>query len=111
MDWLSKNWIWLVVAIGVLLMLGRGSLGRIRQGPYYAGTVRGRDDMANSDGRAKDPVSGELVSMDGALNSTYQGRTYYFGSRENRDKFEAAPAQYASAPGGDGHRHRGHGCC
>ena len=111
MDWLSKNWIWIVFAIGVFLMLGRGNVGRMGHGRHYPGPGGGRYGSTDRDHRPKDPVSGELVSADSAINSTYQGRTYYFGSRENRDKFEAAPAQSASAAGADEQRHRGHGCC
>lgn len=110
MDWLSKNWVWIVFALGVFLMLGRGNLGRLGPGRHFAGPGGVRDDMPDRDDRPKDPVSGDLVSPDGAINSTYQGHTYYFSSRENRDKFEAAPTQYASAAEVGKHRRRGHGC-
>lgn len=110
MDWLSKNWVWIVFALGVFLMLRRGGFGRMGHGHHHAGHGRGTDEVKDSEDRLKDPVSGELVNPDGAINSTYQGHTYYFGSRENRDKFEAAPAQYASATAGRTHHHRRHGC-
>lgn len=113
MDWLLKNWVWIVVALGVFLMLRHhGGSGRIGGGLHHGeangGSGAGRDRQE----RLNDPVSGEPVDPAIAINSTYRGHTYYFGSRENRDKFEAAPAQYAAAPGiaGDTHRHRRHGC-
>lgn len=111
MDWLSKNWIWIVFALGVFLMLRHhGGLGRMRRSHQY-GETNGGTAFDNRE-RLKDPVSGEQVDPASSINSTYQGHTYYFRSRENRDKFEAAPAQYAtaSATAGDTHRHRRHGC-
>lgn len=112
MDWLAKNWIWIAIAVGVLLMFRHhGGWGMHR--PNQHGEASGGPD-AESDRkeRLRDPVSGEQVDPASVINSTYQGRTYYFGSRENRDKFEAAPAQYAAASptGSDTHRRHRHGC-
>lgn len=112
MDWLSKNWIWIVVALGVLLMFRHhGGLGT-RRSHQDGAANRGVDTALDSQARWKDPVSGEQVDPASAINSTYQDHTYYFASRENRDKFEATPARYAtaSAPLADTHRHRRHGC-
>lgn len=44
---------------------------------------------------AIDPVTREDVSTASALTSIYQGRIYYFSNTENRQRFEAAPAQFA----------------
>jgi len=62
-----------------------------------------------------DPVSGRPVDPESAVATFYQGRAYYFESRENRDRFESAPQTYAGpASGGQGEqgqRHHGGGCC
>jgi len=44
---------------------------------------------------AIDPVSGSAISTAGAITSIYQGQAYYFASKENRDRFEAAPQDFA----------------
>ena len=48
---------------------------------------------------AKDPVSGLDVSIRKAekagLKNTYQGKTYYFASGENRARFDQKPSAYA----------------
>lgn len=113
MDWLSKNWIWIVVAFGVLLMFRHhGGVGRMRRSHQHGEANGGVDTALDRQELLKDPVSGEQVDPANAINSTYQGHTYYFGSRENRDKFEAAPTRYATASAtvADAHRHRRHGC-
>lgn len=70
------------------------------------------DQPRNPDSRPKDPVNGEVVNPDTAVNAMYQGRVYYFASRENRDTFEASPAQYAARTGerDEEHRHHRRGC-
>lgn len=81
-------------------------------GPEESGTAHG---VAAS---AVDPVSGETLARSTALTSVYGSKVYYFASRENRERFEAAPAQYAAKAAGEpvaargehsGHRHGG--CC
>lgn len=44
---------------------------------------------------AIDPVSGEALSTARALTSVFQGKIYFFASKESRDRFEAAPQDYA----------------
>lgn len=73
-------------------------------------------------GNLFDPVSGRSVSAGPMpISCVYNGRAYYFESRENRDAFERNPAQYiaGSAPSGQSigadephpeHRHRRRGC-
>lgn len=105
MQWLAQNWIWIVFAIGVLLLMRRGGMGH--------GHSHGNDGPAqhhgdSGDRQSKDPVSGEEVNPETAVNVMYQGHVYYFASRENREKFEASPAQYAASA--TGHHHRRHGC-
>jgi YHS domain-containing protein len=50
---------------------------------------------------AWDPVSRHAVALTGSPISTiYQGRAYYFESRDNRDAFESSPEKYvAGLPG------------
>lgn len=41
-----------------------------------------------------DPVCGKKVATDRGKSSVHDGHVYYFCSRECREVFEAAPAQY-----------------
>lgn len=108
MEWLALNWIWIVFAVGILLLMRRGGMGRGMGGHGHAHGASRHEEQHHVDNRPKDPVSGEEVNPETAVNAMYQGRVFYFASRENREKFEASPAQYAaSAP--SRHRHR-HGC-
>jgi YHS domain-containing protein len=111
MQWLSQNWIWIVLAIGVFLMMRRGGMGHGHSHGSGEHTHRNPGSDA-ADRSAKDPISGEIVNPETAVNAMYQGRVYYFASRENRDTFEASPAQYAARAGehDDEHRHHRHGC-
>lgn len=119
MQWLSQNWIWIILVIGVILLMRRGGMGRgMGHGHSHGNDGHARQDRESNsprtdpDTRPKDPVNGEIVNPETALNSMYQGRVYYFASRENRDTFEASPAQYASRAGerDEAHRHHRHGC-
>ena len=68
---------------------------------------------------AVDPVSREAVRIGQALTSLYDGKVYFFSSKENRERFEAAPQQYARNVSGQPapatptvqHGSHGHGCC
>lgn len=69
-------------------------------------------------GMSVDPVSGEPLATSSALTSVYGSKVYYFANRENRERFEAAPAQYAAkaadepvAAHGEHSGHRHGGCC
>ena len=45
--------------------------------------------------QVKDPVCGMMVDpKTAAAKATYQGKTYYFCSRDEKEKFEKAPEQY-----------------
>lgn len=158
MDWLSQNWIWVVVAIGVVIFFsrrgghgglggghgghggghgggglggllggghgglggGHGGLGGVLGGMGHGGHGGGHgggghehggsgshggqhdDDRqpSNPPEAAIDPVSGAAVRTADALTSIYQGTVYYFASKENRDRFEAAPQEYAQKTAG-----------
>lgn len=45
---------------------------------------------------ATDPVCGMTVDTKVAQKSVYKGKTYYFCSRDDKDKFDKSPSQYAA---------------
>lgn len=49
--------------------------------------------------QAIDPVCGMTVATAGAKSTVYGGKAWYFCSPVCRDKFEAAPQQYAKPDG------------
>lgn len=61
MEWLSQNWIWLALAVGVVLLLSRGRHGAMsggccgehmaHEGPTGAGKSRG-DDASQTPAKA-----------------------------------------------------------
>jgi YHS domain-containing protein len=125
MDWLLQNWLWIVLATGVLAYLMRRNWMR-QNGSFDSiagGTARGsgmedhrdHDRITNADGSAGyrtaqadtpgaaiDPVAGTAVQISAALTSVYGGRIYYFGSAESRARFEAAPGQFVRDEEGRG---------
>lgn len=143
MVWLSQNWIWAVVAIGVIFFLlsqrshlhagvggmdGHGGMAHGPLGPVFenrGSTAQGGEKIGDGYARqdtpqaAVDPVSGEAVRVDKALTTVYRGNAYYFGSKETRERFEAAPEAYAAkgtgqpmptAEASEYPRHRRRGC-
>jgi YHS domain-containing protein len=44
--------------------------------------------------KARDPVCGIMVEKDPNLAAQYKGKTYYFCSRTDRDKFNKNPDKY-----------------
>ena len=131
MDWLTQNWVWILLALGAVWLFSRGGLAGCgmgghgghtghggRAGPAPGGTSSGvagppryQDSAGGSPEKAVDPISGSEVLTAHALTAGYQGRIFYFESPENRQRFEAAPQKYApnAAPAPQQHRH--HGCC
>lgn len=118
MEWLQQNWIYLALLVGVILFMRVRGVGRF--GARHSHSDHGHDQQAGSDasdepGPATDPVSGRPVDPKSAVATVYQGRAFYFESRENRDRFEASPQKYAGPASGEpreqGHRHHGGGCC
>lgn len=83
--------------------LGHGSFGGLGHGGHGH---HGHDDRDDEDRTrpastqpieaAIDPVSGSAIATAGAITSVYQGKAYYFASKENRDRFEATPQDYAA---------------
>ncbi|VCJ27955.1 YHS domain-containing protein [Burkholderia pseudomallei] len=102
MQWLSQNWFWIVLALGVFLLMRRGGMscgmGGYRRGPH--------EHRSQEAGLPHDPVNGRSVDATHALTSIFDGRTYYFESEESRAEFNREPQRYA---GGGVHRHHG-GC-
>jgi YHS domain-containing protein len=127
MNWLAQNWVWVVLGVGIAWFVLRGGhggllgglghgghggfggpLGGLGHGGHggLAGGHGGYDDQpearagASAPEAAIDPVGGEAVRTAQALTTVYQGKIYYFASKENRDRFEAAPQEYAHKAAG-----------
>lgn len=56
--------------------------------------------MSNAPQATIDPVNAEPVRTDKAPTSLYRGKIYYFASKENRGRFEAAPQEFAKKAAG-----------
>ncbi len=107
MEWLRQNWVFVLLVVGAILWMRRGGMGCGYGGGHSHGG-HGAGGHQPEAGSNIDPVSGQAVDPQTAVTSVYQGRTYYFATRENRDRFEAAPEQYATKPQeGPGQRHGG----
>lgn len=53
-----------------------------------------------------DPVCGMTLDSNAAEgSSTYQGKTYYFCSTEDKEKFDRNPSRYATAGAESARRH------
>ena len=124
MSWLAQNWIWVAVALAVGWYFLRngvhghaGGLGGLGGHGGHAGGVggllgsaggrsgayeeqSGSAGPANAPAAAIDAVSGEAVRTAQALSSVYQEKIYYFASKDNRERFEAAPQDYANKVAG-----------
>lgn len=114
MEWLSQNWGYLLLLVGVILFMRFGGMG-CGIGGRRAHSSHGAHDTPVESSPPVDPISRRTVDPATAVATMFQGRAYYFESRENRDRFEAAPESYAEPAGGaqseQRHRHHGGGCC
>jgi len=140
MDWLSQNWIWILLFVGVYFVMMR--MGGCGMG-HAMGHSHGKDGRSGQDGHDHsahehggnapmlespesgtviDPVSKQPVPANATVSCLYHGRAYYFESRKNRDVFESAPGRYLVAPppadqhvaqsnSTPQHSHHRHGCC
>lgn len=106
MTWLAQNWIWIVLAVGVFLLMRRAGCGMGHMGGggghahggghepsggAYPPTLERHEARA-----AVDPVSRrELPAGGSPVSAVYRGRAYYFENRENREAFEKEPEKYA----------------
>ena len=102
MNWLAQNWVWVLIGVAVAWFLLRGGGHSRGHGGGFGGLLGGSGGppAANVPEAAIDPVSGEAVRTAQALTSVYQGKIYYFASKENRDRFEAAPQEHAHKAAG-----------
>lgn len=121
MDWFSQNWVWLLAALGLGIYFFRGGMGGLAGGMGHSGHAAAGEASgggADAPDAAVDPVGGDAVRTAQALTSLYQGKIYYFASKENRERFEAAPQDYAKNAVGHSPQSAGsppparrHGCC
>ncbi|TAH44652.1 MAG: YHS domain-containing protein [Betaproteobacteria bacterium] len=123
MEWLTQNWIWIVFALGMFVLMRRGGMGCGAGGHRSHRHGHDHDEGSRSSSRADevsppasviDAVSGQPVEPTRAVTCVYKDRTYYFATRENRDRFEAEPERFAAASGVENapsaHRHHRRGC-
>jgi YHS domain-containing protein len=109
MEWLRQNWVFILLVVGAILWMRRGGMGCGHGGGGHRHDGSGEGGHHPEAGSNIDPVSGQAVDPQTAVTSAYQGKTYYFATRENRDRFEAAPEQYAAKP--PEQQGQRHGCC
>ena len=105
MNWLTQNWIWIVLGIGVLFLLRRtGCFGGMSHGQHgHGGDRQDHGDHSSHSTEvttATDPVTGKEVPTAQAITCVYRGRVYYFETQESRQRFEASPEQYAREAAG-----------
>ncbi|WP_341677270.1 YHS domain-containing protein [Niveibacterium sp. SC-1] len=122
MSWLTQNLIWILLLAGVFFLMRRGATrsgcGHAHNSahPEHADARKPSDAPGGADTQTcTDPVSGQAVDPNIAAKSVFRGRTYYFVTRESRDRFEAAPDRYAAQgqdrSAGKSHVGHRHGCC
>jgi YHS domain-containing protein len=64
-----------------------------------AGLMIGQDKKMDQKppAQATDPVCGMTVDTKDAQKTAYKGKTYYFCSRDDKEKFDKSPDKYAKA--------------
>ena len=122
MNWLAQNWVWVLIGIAIAWFMfrgghahghgglggrsgGHGGLGGLGHGGHGGGRGDhgGQPDTRPEESApeaAVDPVGGEAVRTAQAVTTVYQGKIYYFASKANRERFEAAPQEYAHKAAG-----------
>ena len=117
MEWLTQNWLTLLLIVGVIAFMRFGGMGcgmgGRRAEPGHRHVPQSGADEPVAAAPATDPVTQHPVDPASAVSTVYKGQAYYFESRENRDRFEAAPDQFATAPSNNPKGKHGHGggCC
>lgn len=97
MSWLSQNWIWVVLGVGVIFFMtrmGGCGMGRSMRHNHGSGQDVPPSDTGHGPRMALDPVSKRSIVGGTSISSVYRDRAYYFETRENREAFEAAPEKY-----------------
>ncbi|MDA8095860.1 MAG: hypothetical protein M0T84_18525 [Betaproteobacteria bacterium] len=113
MQWLQQNWLLVVLGVGALWMFTRhgGGMGCGMGGGHAShghGPESPSDMQESASAQAVDPVTGRPVDPATAVSTVYHGVPVYFESRENRDRFEAAPGDFPITPAMSRlHRHGG----
>lgn len=124
MESIAQNWLWILGAVAVMAVVlfrgrhrghggfghggfghGHGGRGGHSDRGEYPGETGDRDRTSGAPvpgpEAAIDPVTGTPVRTADALTSVYQGRVYYFGSKDSRDRFEASPQEFAAKTAGE----------
>jgi YHS domain-containing protein len=118
MQWLTQNWLWILLAVGFFFMMRRGGCGmgvgmkgHESHGDHGSQMPHLTEESKSAD-TAIDPVNKVTLKITDALTSVYHGKVYYFVSAENRTIFEADPVQYAGTDQPDTQQHKTHhhGC-
>lgn len=115
MQWLEQNWLFVLLGAGVIFFIMRsGGIGGGRRGGGQNGRSGGASPhehgQAPMQGQSIDPVSGRPVDPSTAVSTVYRGVPVYFETRENRDRFEASPEQFALTQAQQPQPHRHGGC-
>ncbi len=115
MQWLEQNWLLVLLGAGVIFFMMRGGgMGCGMGGGGHRGGHGGASPHdhgpAPMQAQAVDPVSGRPVDPSTAVSTVYRGVPVYFESRENRDRFEATPGQFALPQAQQPQSHRHGGC-
>ena len=101
---MSQTILWFLIWGGLIFFMMRFGCGAHVMGH---GGHRGHEDTHDASPgeptgaapeNAVDPVCGMTVATRDAKTAVHDGRVYYFCSQDCREKFEAAPASYSSAP-------------
>lgn len=116
MEWLSQNLLGILLVVGLLFLMRRTGIGcGSGHGHHSREKAHRHGDGATITTNPIDLVTKQQVDPQTALTSVYQGQTYYFATRESRDRFEATPREFLSPSTGTttANQHGSHrgGCC
>jgi YHS domain-containing protein len=102
MQWLSQYGIWILLAVGLLLLMRRGGMAC---GMGSHGHMA-HDRSTHADGGPLDAVNGHSIKSENALTSVFEGKTYFFESDQSRSEFQKDPQRFIH----EGVRHHHGGC-